>query len=67
MSVLMVDVKVGESIHFSGDGEVDITLVSKSGQVSRFQINADKSVDVQLPKVRSSTLSIVGEGVKKND
>jgi hypothetical protein len=65
MSVLMVNVKVGESMSLSGEGIAKITLMAKSGQVSRFKIDADESIDIQLPE-RSSMRDVIGQGLNHN-
>lgn len=64
MSILKVDLRVGETIKFDGEGKVSISMKSKSGQLSRLEIEADDSVDIKLPK-RDSVVDIVSEGLTK--
>ncbi len=67
MSLMKVDVRVGETIRFSGAGKIAVTLERKSGKLARLEINADEAVDIQLPS-RASVRDVVGEGltVKKS-
>lgn len=44
MSILTLDVRVGESLKI---GEATVKVVSKSGQLARLEIEADKSVQVR--------------------
>lgn len=62
MPVMKVDLRVGETLRFSGDGDVSISMKSKSGQLSRLEVTADETVDIQLPK-RASVRDVVGEGL----
>jgi hypothetical protein len=62
MSLLKVDLRVGETLRFSGQGEVSITMKSKSGQLSRLEIDADKAIDIHLP-ASGSIRDVVSGGV----
>lgn len=58
--MLKIDLKPGESISI-GNGLAVITLESKSGQVARLSVQADKSVPVQRSPVQSSISKMVAE------
>ena len=64
MSGLKVDVRVGETIRFTGNGNVSILVKAKSGQISRLEIDADPSINIETPK-RPSVRDVVGEGMTK--
>lgn len=46
---LYVDLKVGQSMTIDG-GRIVITLEAKSGQRAQLRIEADKKVQVQVPR-----------------
>ena len=64
--MLKVDVRVGETIKFSGTGDVSLTLKAKSGRLSRFEVDADSSIDIKLPH-RDSVRNAVSEGLTAKD
>lgn len=64
MTVLKVDVRVGETIRFSGHGNIAILIKAKSGRISRLEINADPSINIETPK-HVSVRDVVKEGVIK--
>jgi len=63
MRRLKVDVSTGETIRFEGEGKTLITLVAKSGQRTRFDIQIDEKVAIDLPE-KATVQSIVGKGLK---
>lgn len=58
--MLNIDLKPGESISI-GNGMAVITLESKSGNMARLSVKADKSVPVSRVQVNSSIAKIVAE------
>ena len=64
MTVLSVDVRVGETIRFSGEGKVAVTVKSKSGRLSRLEVEADPTVSIETPQ-RTSIRDVVKAGVTK--
>lgn len=63
--MLKIDLKPGESISI-GNGMAVITLESKSGQVARLSVQADKSVPVQRSSQPSGISKMVAEqGITK--
>lgn len=58
MSKLNLDLRVGESINFDND-RIKITLLEKSGQRARLEINAQK--DVVINTARSDKASSVAK------
>jgi urease beta subunit len=63
MRRLKVDVSTGETIRFEGEGKTLITLVAKSGQRTRFDIQIDDKVAIDLPE-KATVQAIVGKGLK---
>lgn len=57
---LKIDLRVGESVRLDG-GRINVTLLEKSGQRARLDIEADKSVSIEQP--RSSTADVVRNGL----
>lgn len=49
MPTLRTDLKVDETLRFSGEGQVAITLLHKSGQRARLKVDADDSVTIHTP------------------
>lgn len=45
---MKVDLRVGETLRFNG-GQIVVTLLEKSGQRARISVEADDSVNIQLP------------------
>jgi len=45
---MKVDLRVGQSINFNG-GKIVVTLLEKSGQRARFNVEADDTVKIGLP------------------
>lgn len=64
MRRLKVDISTGETLRFEGGGATAITLVAKSGQRTRFDIQMDEKVSIKLPE-KATVLSVVGAGLKK--
>lgn len=62
MAIVKADIRAGESISFDGSGSARITLIAKSGQRARIEIEADASVSVRLPKA-ASILDTVRNGI----
>lgn len=58
--MLKIDLKPGESISI-GNGLAIVTLESKSGQVARLSVQADKSVPVQRSQQASGISKMVAE------
>jgi len=51
------DLKIGETLHFVGSGQVEVTLIAKSGRRARLAIEADVAVAIQpRPAVAESVL-----------
>jgi hypothetical protein len=50
---LKIDLRVGETVSFDS-GRISITLLEKSGQRARLDIEADPSVRIDQPKQRAS-------------
>ena len=59
---MKVDVRAGETIRFNGNGSVAITMTAKSGQRARFEIEADDTINIDVPR-RASTRSLVRNGI----
>ena len=62
MAIVKADIRAGESITLDGSGSARITLIAKSGQRARIEIEADASVSVRLPKA-TSILDTVRNGI----
>lgn len=45
---MKVDLRVGEALRFNR-GQIIVTLLEKSGQRARVSVEADDSVNIQLP------------------
>jgi hypothetical protein len=60
MATVKADIRAGESINLDGSGSARITLIAKSGQRARIEIEADASVSVRLPKTASVLDTIRG-------
>lgn len=41
------DLKIGETLHLVGSGQVEVTLIAKSGRRARLAIEADAAVAIQ--------------------
>jgi hypothetical protein len=59
--VLKLDLKVGESFRISGSGSARITLLQKSGQLARLEIDAEASLKITRPT--PSVRDVVGSGI----
>lgn len=59
---MQLDVRVGETFYLSGEGQVAVTLQSKSGQRARLEIAADPTVQITPPQ-QTSSLDEVRKGV----
>ena len=44
------DLRIGETLHLAGNGQVQVTLVAKSGRRARLAIEADAAVAIR-PRV----------------
>ena len=45
---MMIDLRVGETLRLN-NGQILVTLLEKSGQRARISVEADDSVNIQLP------------------
>jgi urease beta subunit len=59
---LKLDLRVGESVRFD-NGRISVTLLEKSGQRARLDINADPSVRIEPQK--SSAADVVKHGLTR--
>ena len=64
MTVLKVDVRVGETVRFSGHGNIAVMVLAKSGRKSRLEIEADETVDIETPE-HTSIRDILKKGLTK--
>lgn len=56
------DLKVGDSITFD-DGRIKITILKKSGQIARLDIQADSDVKLSVNKAGNVASSIAKNGL----
>jgi len=65
MSSLKYDMRVGDTIKLDG-GKIKITLLDKSGQRARLDINAENSVTIETPSaVKAHDLAKNGVNLKR--
>jgi len=62
---MKVDIRVGETVRFSGEGSASVSLVAKSGQVARLEINADDTVKIERPAREGAAAMVVKAGLAK--
>lgn len=61
--MLKIDLRPGEAISI---GDAIVTLESKSGQVARLAVQADKSIPVQRVRQHQSVAQLVAEqGIRR--
>jgi sRNA-binding carbon storage regulator CsrA len=66
MSSLKYDMRVGDTIKLDG-GKIKITLLDKSGQRARLDINAENSVTIETPStVKAHDLAKNGVNLKRS-
>lgn len=65
MSKLNLDLRVGESINFDND-RIKITLLEKSGQRARLEINAQKDVVINTTS-HEKAANVVKNGLNLKD
>jgi hypothetical protein len=62
MATLKADLRVGESIRIEGSGSARLTLIAKSGQRARFEIERDNAMNVHLPQ-KTNSLDVIRLGI----